>query len=109
MTDKLSELEKAKVNLETSKIPWTELQRFFAAGLVIDVDSELDLVEVAYQFSIDNKSVVEDWLKNKQIGPVSDQQALSWYQNQADVWAVVVKPWVLVQSSPSSSADKPSA
>lgn len=98
MPDSHSELEKAKVNLETSQIPWTELQRFFAAGLAIAVDDGLDLVDVAYQFSIDNKPLVEDWLKSKRIGPVSDHQARVWHENQADVWAVVVKPWILVQA-----------
>ena len=103
MTVSPSELEKAKVNLETSRIPWNELQRFFAAGVAIAVDNELDLVEVAYQFSIDNKALVEDWLKSNLIGPVSDQQASNWYNNNTDVWAVVVKPWVLVQDSPNHS------
>ncbi len=51
ITDSVSELEKAKVNLETAKIPWAELQRCFAAGLAIAVAGDLDLVEVAYQFS----------------------------------------------------------
>jgi Uncharacterized conserved small protein len=92
-----SALEKAKVNLETSLLPWLELQRFFAAGLAIAVEPGLDLVEVAYQFSRDNKALVEEWLKNRRIGPVSDQQATDWFNDKADVWAVVVKPWVLVQ------------
>ena len=98
MTDPASILEKAKVNLETSKIPWSELQRFFAAGLAITVDSRLDLVDVAYQFSQDNKIQVEQWLKTRLIAPVSDQQAGDWYANQTVVWAVVVKPWILVQA-----------
>jgi len=55
------------------------------------------LVEVAYQFSIDNKDQVADWLQNSQIGLVSDDQALSWFELDAAVWAVVVKPWILVQ------------
>ena len=97
MTDPASILEKAKVNLETSKIPWVELQRFFAAGLAITVDSSLDLVDVACQFSQDNKIQVEQWLKANLISPVSDQQAGDWYANNATVWAVVVKPWILVQ------------
>ena len=42
MTDSVSTLEKAKLNLETSKIPWLELQRFFAGGLAIAVTNELD-------------------------------------------------------------------
>jgi hypothetical protein len=97
MTDALYDLEKAKVNLETSSIPWTELQRFFAAGLAIAVAEELDLVDVACQFSLDNKIQVEHWLNSGKIGPVSDQQASLWVSKHSSVWAVVVKPWVLVQ------------
>ena len=104
MTDDIDALEKAKVNLETSQIPWQELQRFFAAGLAIAVNTELDLVEVAYQFSVDNKLLVESWLKNQQIGPVSDQQAIDWLANNTEVWAVVVKPWILVQNTAPHSA-----
>lgn len=103
MSDTTRELEKAKVNLETSLISWLELQRFFAAGLAIAVHNDLDLIEVAYQFSIDNKALVEDWLKNKRIAPVSDQQASDWYEQKTEVWAVVVKPWVLVQDSTARS------
>lgn len=98
MSDQLISLEKAKVNLETSQIPWKELQRFFAAGLAIAVAAELDLVEVAYEFSQDNKSQVEQWLKQGLIAAVSDQQAGEWYQHDSLVWAVVVRPWILVQA-----------
>lgn len=98
MSDQLISLEKAKVNLETSQIPWKELQRFFAAGLAIAVAAELDLVEVAYEFSQDNKSQVEQWLKQGLIAAVSDQQAGEWYQHDSLVWTVVVRPWILVQA-----------
>lgn len=97
MSDQLISLEKAKVNLETSQIAWKELQRFFAAGLAIAVAAKLDLVEVAYQFSQDNKSQVEQWMNQGLIAAVSDQQAGEWYDNDALVWAVVVRPWILVQ------------
>lgn len=91
------DIAKEKVNLETSKIAWKELQRFFASGTAVFVASPLDLVDVAYQFSIDNKSQVAQWLQNNQIALVSDQQALDWLESDTDVWAVVVKPWILVQ------------
>jgi hypothetical protein len=91
------DIAKGKVNLETSKIAWKELQRFFASGTAVFVASPLDLVDVAYQFSIDNKSQVAQWLQNNQIALVSDQQALDWLESDTDVWAVVVKPWILVQ------------
>lgn len=97
MTAPTIELEKAKVNLETSKIPWRDLQRFFAGGLAIAVEQELDLVEVALQFSADNKTQVAEWLNAQKIAHVSDRQAADWYNSDADVWAVVAKPWVLVQ------------
>ena len=32
-----------KLNLETSKISWQELQKFFAQGLIVIVEVELDL------------------------------------------------------------------
>jgi hypothetical protein len=91
------DITREKVNLETSKIAWQELQRFFANGAAVFVADSLDLVDVAYQFSIDNKDQVAQWLQNNQIALVSDQQALEWLEADSEVWAVVVKPWILVQ------------
>ncbi len=90
-------MNKKEINLETSLIPWHDLQRFFANGSVIKIDLSLDLVDTAYQFSIDNENQVEQWINENKIAPVSDQQALDWYENNREVWAVVVKPWILVQ------------
>lgn len=91
------DIAKEKVNLETSQIAWKELQRFFANGAAVFVSADLDLVEVAHQFSIDNKDQVALWMQSNQVGLVSDQQALNWFESDAEVWAVVVKPWILVQ------------
>jgi len=91
------DITKEKVNLETSTIAWSQLQRFFAAGAAVFVAAELDLVDVAYQFSIDNKDQVASWMRDKQLALVSDQQASKWFETDAEVWAVVVKPWILVQ------------
>ncbi|MCL7419370.1 MAG: DUF2288 domain-containing protein [Methylobacter sp.] len=91
------DLIREKVNLETSQIAWKELQRFFASGTAVYVAPDLDLVEVAYQFSMDNKALVEQWMQNGQLGLVSDQQAIDWLEADVQVWAVVVKPWILVQ------------
>lgn len=93
------DLSKDKVNQETSKIAWSELQRFFAQGLAVYISSSLDLVEVADAFSKDNKAQVENWMQQQKIHLVSDQQASEWIQNESQVWAVVIKPWILVQNS----------
>ena len=92
-----ADIVREKVNLETSKIAWKELQRFFASGSAVFVASSLDLVDVAYQFSIDNKNLVSQWMQNNQVALVSDQQAINWAESDVKVWAVVVKPWILVQ------------
>lgn len=91
------DIAREKVNLETSQIAWKELQRFFANGSAVFVAPDLDLVEVAYQFSIDNKEQVASWMQNNQVALVSDRQAIAWLEADAEVWAVVVKPWILVQ------------
>lgn len=88
---------KARLNRETAKIPWTELQRFYAAGSVVVVAEALDLITVASQFSLDDKSQVEQWLGSGEVARVGDSQALSWLEQDALLWAVVVAPWVLVQ------------
>lgn len=91
------EIFRAKINLETAKIAWKELQRFFAGGKAIFVNAELDLIEVAFQISEDNASQVAQWMQAGQVARVSDAQAQQWFDANADVWAVVVSPWVLVQ------------
>lgn len=105
MTDKtiLADIEKYKINSETASVPWQALQRHFAAGSTLYVDKRLDLVDVAYQLSVDNKTQVEEWLSDELIHPVKDEQALTWIEQQSEVWAVVVRPWVLIQDPKSVS------
>lgn len=95
--DKLQALLRDEILSETSKIAWSDLQRFFAAGKAIYVSVDLDLVEVAVQVSSDNDDLVRQWLGKGKIAPVSDDQARCWIDTDSTVWAVVVKPWVLVQ------------
>ena len=89
---------KHKLLAETSKIAWKELQVFFAQGNAIHIASKLDLVDVAMQMSRDNAEQVKQWMDAGLIAPVSDEQAKLWYDNDILVWAVVVKPWILVQN-----------
>lgn len=92
------DLIRAKINLETAKIPWRELQRFFAAGKVMRVGSGLDLVEVAACIEQDDLERVEAWTASGDLQPVGDAEARRWIDDDASLWAVVVKPWVLVQT-----------
>jgi hypothetical protein len=92
-----ADLERARILGETAGIAWAELQLWFASGTAVYVSPELDLVETAYQLSIDNTAGVREWLSTGRIVRVTDEQAMEWLEADAMVWAVVVKPWVLVQ------------
>ena len=91
------ELLRGKINSETARIPWQELQRYFAGGYTLLVDHSLDLVDVALQMQQDNAVQIEQWMLSAQIRPVSNDEARRWYNDDAALWACVVKPWVLIQ------------
>lgn len=93
------DIARAKILGETAQIEWKQLQKFFAAGHVLFIAKELDLVEVAFCFSEDDADTLKPWVEAEQIEAVSDQQALAWFEDDAIVWSCVVKPWVLVQES----------
>lgn len=93
----MSESVKTKLIAETSRISWRELQTYYARGQVVRVSGELDLLEVAEQLTADNKARFEAWMAADQVGDVSPDLARAWYDREAELWAVVIAPWVLVQ------------
>ena len=82
---------------QTDQLAWSELARFFAAGKVLFIAEELNLVEVAAAVSADDTEQVSQWLELQQLSPVNDQQAADWQQSDQLMWAVVTAPWVLIQ------------
>jgi len=88
---------KAKLNLETSRIHWHELQTYFARGQVVRVAPGLDLLEVATELAADNRERFERWMSEDKVGDIAPEIAQAWYDRNAELWAVVVAPWVLVQ------------
>ena len=92
-----NELEQ-EINLQTAQIPWRELQRFFASGNAVAVDASLDLTQVAAQIVADNAAQIKTWMDAGLVDAVKGTQAQEWYEQNALVWAVVIKPWVLVQA-----------
>ena len=88
---------------QTARIPWRDLQTYYAGGSVVYVAAELDLVDVAVQLGLDNTAAFEQWIATGAVAPVSDEQALLWYESERELWAVVAAPWVLVQDGPPRS------
>jgi len=90
---------KDRLNLETARITWPELERYFASGKVIHVAATLDLIEVATNIAEDNAAAVKQWMVAQQVDVLDDATALQWVEQQPDnLWAVVLAPWVLVQA-----------
>jgi|SaaInlStandDraft_1057018.scaffolds.fasta_scaffold516707_1 hypothetical protein len=97
-TDKESPpLQTIPLSLETAKIEWAELQRFFAAGNVYQLQVGLDLPVLAEKFKSDDAEYIKQLLNAGNLKPVSDDQARKWINQNAIVWAVVIAPFVLVQ------------
>jgi hypothetical protein len=86
-----------KVNRETGRLPWTELLKHFAAGNVVWIANSLDLVDVAVRISHDDKASIGQWMEAGLLARVGDEQAQGWLEANAELWTVVVSPFILVQ------------
>jgi hypothetical protein len=82
---------------ETAQIEWSELQRFFARGVLLKVARELDLVSVAEAVANDDTKQVAAWLSSGLLERVQPETAQDFATRNPELWAVVVSPWVCVQ------------
>jgi len=90
---------KAKLNLETGKLAWTELEQLFAKGVVVCVDKKQDLIKVAAALAEDQASKIAALLETNKITKPDNEQAILWHQNKQVFWAVVVAPWIVIQET----------
>ncbi len=97
MTADSDDLSRARLNSETGRLSWRELERHFARGAVIKVAPGMDLVEVALRIAHDDHDRIAAWLAGGQIRRAITEDARDWHARDARFWAVVVAPWVLVQ------------
>lgn len=95
---------KETLNQETGVISWAELIRHFARGVVIKVDPDVDLIDVAEKIATDNTSELQAMLNAGTVARASDDDAKDWTARNPDFWCVVTAPWVLVQEK--STPDK---
>ena len=96
--DRLIQEEKAKIVAETAKISWRELEKFYAQGKLILVSETLNLVDVGYSISLDDATKIIEWMEEGLLVKEFNNQAKAWHKEDAEVWSVVVHPWVLVQA-----------
>ena len=106
MPEQDQELIRAKLNSETAKLGWNELQRFFACGKLLYVNSDLDLIDVAFAIQQDDQVKVQQWKEQTRLTRVSDLQAKDWFVDNSLLWTLVVKPWILVQLPATNSHER---
>jgi len=94
-SDKIDELV-ARLNAETAKIRWHELQKHYAAGNLLGASENADLIKIAVAFNQDDTKQVQNWLACGSLYEVGDDQARQWFENNAELWAVVIPPFVVV-------------
>jgi hypothetical protein len=94
-----SDILRAKLNLETARLQWSELERHFARGSVIKVASGMDLVDSALHVAENKAATIEAWLADGRIARAEMSDAEDWHARKPTFWAVVVAPWVLVQEA----------
>ena len=91
------QLLREEFHKQTARISWHDLQVHYAAGNVVRVGDETDLVNVAVQLGMDNTAQFEQWIADGEVAPVTDEDARRWYGSNQMMWAVVSPPWVLIQ------------
>jgi len=82
---------------ETSKLPWSDLEKYFARGILYKVEKGLDILDVAIVMARDDNVSLEKWIKDEKVIEVEMDDAKEWHKTSASLWTVVVAPFVLVQ------------
>lgn len=89
-----------KLLAETAKVRWSELTALFARGALIRIASDLDLVSVAEAIAADQSAQVAAWAAAGLLEKMPADTASGYETRDAELWAVVVSPWVVVQERP---------
>jgi hypothetical protein len=86
-----------KLLSETAKIRWSELEKLFSGGALLHLAPDLDLVGVAEAVASDGTEQVGVWANTGALAKMSVERSADYAARDAELWAVVVSPWVIVQ------------
>lgn len=94
-----SDILRAKLNLDTARLAWPELERHFARGVVLLAMPGSDLVDTALAMAENRVADIERRLADGTLVRADMEHAQRWHEAQQVFWAVVVAPWVVVQET----------
>ena len=86
-----------KLLTETAQIQWSELERFFASGVLLRISADMNLITVAEALAANKHEQVATWLNEQRLQKVEVEQAQDYLARDPELWAVVVAPWVVIQ------------
>jgi len=93
-----------KLLAETAQIGWSELERFFARGVLLKVARDLDLVSVAECVANDDTKQISEWLAAGLIERVQAETAADYAARDPELCAVVLSPCVCMQERQAPAA-----
>lgn len=82
---------------ECAAISYSEIERFFAKGMLVLVANDANIIDVALQVQADDTKALELLISQKKVIRVHDEHAIKWSQENSQLLAVTAVPWLLVQ------------
>jgi len=97
MNEKISIKDYNELEGECAPVFYKEIERFFAKGMLVLVDKQLNVIDVALAVQNDKSKKIQKWIKEELLVRVHDEYAIKWSQSNERLMAITVVPWVLVQ------------
>ncbi len=97
-------VDRDELTQERGLLTWPELFRHFARGVVVVVDPDLDLLDVAEAMARDDRDLFSGWMSQGLVLQAQDSHAKRWEASSQALDAIVVAPWVLVSETPDVSS-----
>ncbi len=86
-----------KLNMETAKLSWKELEVFFAKGTLLQVAVGEDLITTAELIATNNQNELEKLIVSKKLEFATPEWIRNSCQPTTELWTLVVAPYVLCQ------------
>ena len=99
-------IDREALSQERGRLSWPELMRHFARGVVVVVDPQLDLLEVAEAMVRDDREVFATWMTQHLVIQAQDSHARRWETSSQLLDAIVVAPWVLVSETSDAASTR---
>ena len=97
MTENINPKTREELLQECAPISYKEIEQFFARGMMVLVDSAIDIIDVALLVQADDSQQLEKLIKQGKITRVHDDYAKLWSVENPNLMAITVVPWLLVQ------------